>query len=156
MPPVATKPKDQIINMLQHVKTTGECFYTFDIPLGPDTPRIALEAAVQNYIQRMRVELSRMRKAVKRRNQQLKRFSILRKSVVPVTGGARVTLEYREGETKLYSELSEIFDLVSTGERLLDDKELRGLPKEPPPMPSPAKFAQSPIKLGGSIRVKSE
>jgi len=119
--------KERLIDFLKKAPRAEGGTYTFAVHGDKE------EASA--YVHRMRVELSRFRNKLRERNRQVRPFKMLLQSIEPhyqnTDGAARsykVTLQFQQSNTDHISrELSEVFDVVSTGDGTIDEKQARGL-----------------------------
>lgn len=87
------------------------------------------EPAAKDYIHRMRVELSRFRSALREEGKQLRPFRMLLEELTSVDNGVKIKLLYSDSPSsnRALRHVSEIFDVISTGDDTIDEKEARGL-----------------------------
>jgi len=120
------KAKDRVKDFLRNAPKAPDKRYRFTVH--------GSEGDAHKYVHRMRVELSRLRAAIKRRGLQIKSFKMRIEAIEAIeqleASGhdrdngkqTRVVLVFEESNTDaLAAELSSIFDLVSPGHRLIDD-----------------------------------
>jgi len=97
------------------------------------------ETKMDDYIHLMRVELSRIRDQLKDQGKQLRAFKMLvvTKDYNLITKKAKIVMRFRDSLKKEFTAIiDEIFDVVSQGTNVLNDKEIRGLPQEPKKYPN--------------------
>lgn len=99
--------RDQLINFLKITKLDQT--YKFNLPMSADESR--------QYVHRMRVELSRLRDAVKTRGHQIKHFKVIIQgleqiSITPPVTQVKLLRTLSQGNA-LVNDLSEIFSEIS-------------------------------------------
>lgn len=116
--------KQQVITFLKTAPREKDRCFTF-------TLENTNETQAKEYIHRMRVELSRLRANLRDRGKQLRAFKMLLEDMKAENGNVIVTLRFAESVSERMSkDLSSIFNVISTGDNIVNEREARGL-KEP-------------------------
>ena len=106
---VKSLPKRKLVNFLQNAEFDKNYNFTVDIPVG--------EAL--NFVHRMRVELSRFRDKVRKRDRTPKHFKMLYiKAEASGTKKCIITLKKSMSRNDVSEELDSIFDVVAGGSKL--------------------------------------
>lgn len=108
--------KQRLIEFLKSARVNPELPYTFTLDMPPPQAR--------DYIHRMRVELARFRNALRDRGERIRPFKMLIEELIPDSlepNRTHVTLRYQldKGRTQMHRDISEVFDLVATGDKQL-------------------------------------
>lgn len=108
--------KQRLIEFLRAARTQPDTPFTFTLDMQPHDAKV--------YIHRMRVELGRFRSALQERGERLRRFKMLVREIIPDSlepNKTHVTLQYylHGSRTKLDNDISEVFELVATGDKRL-------------------------------------
>lgn len=118
--------KERLIDFLRKAPHAEDKKYKFDV-LGDG-------AEAKSFVHRMRVELSRLRAELRDRNKQVRPFKMLMVSVEPSPTNQhyqQITLQFQQAKSDTVSrEVSEVFNVLSTGDNMLDEKSARGLRKQ--------------------------
>lgn len=117
------EPKQQVINFLKKAPSASDKCYIIELSL------ISHDDA-EAFIHRMRVELSRLRDYIKIKGQQIRPFKMLKENIENKNGKTFIKLRYKNSvDEKTLDEINEVFDTLSTGSPMINEKKARNLPE---------------------------
>lgn len=122
------------LKLFLHVASTAEDNrYAFDLPVS--------EGKAKDYIHRMRVELARLRRKLRDQGNQIRRFKMLLVSCDAIDAeNTHVVLEFQDSAVNgLAKDLNDIFNVVASEDKIIDERAVRDLPPAP--------------KTNGSLRI---
>lgn len=109
--------KQRLIEFLKSAKANPHTPYTFTLDMPPENAR--------TYIHRMRVELTRLRTALRERGERIKPFKMIVEEIIQDSlepNQTHVTLYYKTNTelSKVHRDISEVFELITVpGEKQL-------------------------------------
>lgn len=119
------KAKTELIAFLRQAPKDPALKYTFKVPL------MSHDDAIK-FVHRMRVELSRFRTDIQLQGKALRPFKMLIDKIEDNNTFTYITLQYKNTVgKKILADVNEIFDVISTGGRLINEREARNLPSKP-------------------------
>jgi len=119
--------KHRLIDFLKNAPHSKNGIYEFRI-------WCLSESEIQKYVHRMRVELSRLREELREQGKQLRFFKmvVISRAYDKEKKQATIVMRFKDSLNKDFSAaLDDVFDIISQGTDVLNEKEVRGLPKKP-------------------------
>ena len=119
------KAKTELINFLKHASKSEAHLYSFKLPLMSNEDG-------HKFIHRMRVELSRFRDVIQSQGKQLRPFKMMFVTMQHTQTNTEITLRYRNTvDAKTLKDVDDVFDVVSTGSTIINERAARDLPAQP-------------------------